>query len=196
MLNGAQIKLFVFPGCVWFLCLGAAGDTWQTLMMHHFLLAFWVLFESWFTSVSVWHLLEFKINLWHQSEEPANNVFCNRRTQIFYLTSCPCVFVMQTWRYQTVWSYLPVSKGATRLASANSTISLKTFWALVSPPEARLGFTSKQENISNILSYHQVWICTVRCVTARVLFLQTGYQEGWRHVVRGVSPHRDILAER
>lgn len=109
-------------------------------MMHHFLLAFWVLFESWFTSVSVWHLPEFKINLWHQSEEPANNVFCNRRTQIFYLTSCPCVFVMQTWRYQTVWSYLPVSKGATRRASANSFVNLKTFWALVSPPWSPTGF--------------------------------------------------------
>lgn len=67
-------------------------------------------------------------------------VFCNRRTQIFYLTSCPCVFVMQTWRYQTVWSYLPVSKGATRRASANSFVNLKTFWALVSPPWSPTGF--------------------------------------------------------
>ena len=77
--------------------------------------------------------------------------FCRRRTQIFYLTSCPCLlFVMQTWRYQTVWSYSPVSKGATRRASSNSFVNLKSFWALVSPPEAQPGFTSKQENISNI----------------------------------------------
>lgn len=47
---------------------------------------------------------------------------------------------MQTWRYQTVWSYLPVSKGATRRASANSFVHLKTFWALVSPPRSPTGF--------------------------------------------------------
>lgn len=55
----------------------------------------------------------------------------------------------------------------------------------------------------------KVWTCTVRCVAVRFFFFAgwlSGWlagrstlqadRGGWKHVIRGVSSHRNILAER